>query len=101
MFMLGHLLQGLAMVVNMVLTLYMWILIINALLTWVTPDPRNPIVQFLHSATWPVLSQIRRRIPAVYGGIDVSPLIAMLAIYLLRHVLVASLYTVAARLIQL
>jgi YggT family protein len=101
MFMLGHLLQGLAMVVNMVLTLYMWVIIINALLSWVTPDPRNPIVQFLHSAARPVLYQIQRRIPSVYGGIDVSPLIAMLGIYLLRHVLVASLDTVAVRLIQL
>lgn len=101
MFMLGHLLQGLAMVVNMVLTLYMWVLIINALLSWVNPDPRNPIVQFLYSATWPVLHQIRQRIPVVYGGIDVSPLVAMLAIYLLRHFLVASLSTVANRLIMM
>jgi len=101
MFMLGHLLEGLALIVNTVLTLYTWILIINAVLSWVNPDPRNPIVQFLQAVTWPVLYQVRSRLPVIYGGIDLSPLVAILGIYLIRHVLVASLYTVAARLVTL
>jgi len=101
MFMLGHLLEGLAGVVGMVLGLYTWIIIINALLTWVSPDPRNPIVQFLNAATWPLYYQIRARIPVIYGGIDVSPLIALLGIYVLRVFLVGSLHTVAARLIMM
>lgn len=99
--MLGHLLEGLALVVNTVLTLYTWILIINAVLSWVNPDPRNPIVQFLHAVTWPVLYSIRSRLPVMYGGIDLSPLVAILGIYLIRYVLVSSLHTVAARLVVL
>ena len=101
MFMFGHLLEGLALIVNTVLTLYTWVLIINALLSWVNPDPRNPIVQFLHAVTWPVLRQIRTRLPVAYGGIDLSPLVAILGVYLVRHVLVASLQTVAERLVTL
>lgn len=101
MFVLGHLLAGLAGVVDTVLWLYTLILIVNALLTWVNPDPRNAIVQFLHAATWPVLSWVRRRLPVVHGGIDLSPLVAILGIYLVQRVLVASLHDVALRLIAM
>jgi YggT family protein len=101
MFMFGHFLEGLAWILNTVLTLYIWILIINALLSWVNPDPRNPIVQFLYAATWPLLYQVRSRLPVIFGGIDLSPLVAIFGIYLIRHVLVSSLYTVAQRLVAL
>jgi YggT family protein len=99
MFVFGRLLEGLAGLLDGVLTLYLWILIISAVLSWVNPDPRNRIVQFLNAATWPVLFEIRRRVPVVYGGLDLSPLVAILGISLIRYVLVASLYDVAARLV--
>jgi YggT family protein len=101
MFVFGHLLGGIATVLDTVLTLYVWILIINALLSWVNPDPRNAIVQFLQAATWPVLYQIRRRIPVTFGGIDLSPLVAIFGIWLVQYTLVGSLRTVAMRLVTL
>jgi YggT family protein len=60
MFIAGNVLDGLARVLDLVLTLYLWIVIIRALLSWVNPDPWNPIVRFLHRATEPVLAPIRR-----------------------------------------
>jgi YggT family protein len=80
------------------LSMYMWIVLISALLTWVNPDPRNPIVRFLYGVTEPVLFQIRRRIPFVYAsGIDFSPLVLMVGIYFVRTVVVGSLYELARR----
>jgi len=80
------------------LNMYMWIVLISALLSWVNPDPRNPIVRFLNGVTEPVLFQIRRRIPFVYAsGIDLSPLLLMVAIYFVRTVVVGSLYELAQR----
>jgi YggT family protein len=101
MFVLGHFLAGLAAVLEMALSLYVWVLIINAVLSWVNPDPGNPIVRFLHAATWPLLHEIRRRLPVLHGGIDLSSLVAILGIYLLQYVLVASLRDVAVRLLAL
>jgi YggT family protein len=75
----------------------MWIVIIRALLTWVNPDPRNPIVRFLYNATEPVLYRVRRAIPS-FGGIDFSPLVVILAIMFLQTFLVGSLHDLAARL---
>src|SRR5262249_37561848 len=81
-----------------VLGMYLWIVLISALLSWVNPDPRNPIVRFLYGVTEPVLFQIRRRIPFVYAsGIDFSPLILMVGIYFVRTVVVGSLYELARR----
>jgi YggT family protein len=72
----------------MVLDVYMIIVIASALISWVNPDPYNPIVRFLRSATEPVYSRIRRYIPAVAGGIDFTPIIVILAIVFLREFLV-------------
>ncbi|MGH8866153.1 MAG: YggT family protein, partial [Burkholderiales bacterium] len=90
-------LQGLAKVLEMMLTLYMWIIIARALISWVNPDPWNPIVQFLERATEPVLSPIRRRL-GWQMGIDLSPILAILLIVFLQYAVVASLYEVAAQL---
>jgi YggT family protein len=96
MFVAGNVLEGLAKILEIVLQLYMWIIIARALVSWVNPDPWNPIVQFLDRATEPVLSPIRRRLG--WGmGIDLSPLVAILAIYFLQYALVGSLYEMAAR----
>jgi len=72
----------------------MWVIIIRALISWVNPDPWNPIVQFLHRATEPVLQPIRRLIPMSFG-LDISPVIAILGIYFLQIFLVQSLYQLA------
>jgi YggT family protein len=74
----------------------MWIIVARALISWVNPDPWNPIVQFLDRVTEPVLAPIRRRLG--WGvGIDLSPLVAILIIYFLQYALVGSLYEMAAR----
>ena len=86
----------LAKALDMLLNLYFWILIISALLTWVNPDPRNPIVRFLYSVTEPVLYAVRRRLPFVQaGGIDLSPIVVILGIMLVQYVVVAPLYRLA------
>jgi YggT family protein len=97
MFIAGNFLDALAWVLDLALTLYLWIVIIRALLSWVNPDPWNPIVQFLHRATEPVLGPIRRRLPTWRGGIDLSPLVVILAIYFVQRALLRSLADLAWR----
>ncbi|MGD9017652.1 MAG: YggT family protein [Desulfobacterales bacterium] len=87
----GNLLAALAKVINVVLYLYMWIIIARAVLSWVSPDPYNPIVRFIHNVTEPMLYQIRKRLPVSYSGIDFSPIIVILAILFLQSFLVGSL----------
>jgi len=96
MFVAGNVLQGLARVLEMALTLYMWIIIARALISWVNPDPWNPIVQFLDRVTEPVLAPIRRWMGRGMG-FDLSPLVAILIIYFLQYALVGSLYEMAMR----
>lgn len=91
MYVIGYFLMALAKVLDMVLLLYMWIVIARAVLSWVSPDPFNPIVRFIHNITEPVLLQIRRNLPVSFGGIDVSPIIVILAIYFLNFFMVNSL----------
>jgi YggT family protein len=95
MFVLGNLLGALATVIYYVLEIYMWIIIARAVISWVNPDPYNPIVRFLYSITDPVLLAIRRRLPISFGGIDFSPILVILAIIFLQRFLVASLYDLA------
>lgn len=97
MFIAGNVVQGLAKIVELILQLYMWIIIARALVSWVNPDPWNPIVQFLERATEPVLAPIRRRL-GLQMGIDLSPFLAILIIVFLQYAVVASLYEVAAQL---
>ena len=94
MFVVGNLLEALATVIYYVLTLYMWIIIARALISWVSPDPWNPIVQFLERATEPVLSPIRRWV-GWRMGIDLSPIIAILIISFLQIALVKTLSDLA------
>jgi YggT family protein len=97
MFIFGNFLHAIAVVLDIILTFYMWVVIIAALISWVNPDPYNPIVRFLYAATEPLLRPIRRRLP-VMGGIDFSPLIVIAVIYFLKYFLVASLNDFAIRL---
>ena len=95
-YMLSQFIAFLAAALDMLLTLYLWILIIGALLTWVSPDPRNPIVRFLYAVTEPVLYAVRRRMPFVQtGGLDLSPIVVILGIMLLRYVVVQPLHRLA------
>lgn len=73
--------------VNVALNIYMWIVIIAALITWVNPDPYNPIVRFLYSMTEPVFGAIRRRLPFQMTAIDFTPMIVILAIIFVQQVL--------------
>ena len=73
MFIIGNFLKAIAVVLHYVLTFYMWIVVARAVLSWVSPDPYNPIVRFIHNVTEPVLYRIRTRIPVDFGGIDFSP----------------------------
>jgi YggT family protein len=95
MFVAQNLIVAVAKVVNLVLTIYLWIIIARALVSWVNPDPYNPIVRFLYRATEPVLAPVRRLIPFQTGGIDLSPLIVLLIIYFLQEFLVQTLIQAA------
>ena len=97
MFIISNLLIALANILHIVLNLYMWIVIARALLSWVNPDPYNPIVRFLYNATEPVLYAIRKRAPIFFGGIDFSPMIVILIIYFLDSFLVPTLAGMAMR----
>jgi YggT family protein len=98
MFVLGNLLNALAGVLDIVLQLLLIVVFVNALLSWVRPDPGNPIVMFLDRVSDAVCNPIRRLFPTVFGGIDFAPFIAMLAIWFVQRVLVDSLRDLAARL---
>ncbi|MCF8067278.1 MAG: YggT family protein [Desulfobacterales bacterium] len=87
----GYLIIAVANILDIVLWGFMWIVIIRAVLSWVNPDPYNPIVRFIYNITEPVLYQIRTRLPIGFGGIDLSPLIIILVIYFLQHFLVQSM----------
>lgn len=87
-----HLLDAIATVLDLALNIYMWLIIARALLSWVNPDPYNPIVRFLYNVTEPVMSFLRRRVPMVFGGLDLSPLIVIAAIMFLRIFLVQTLH---------
>ncbi len=91
MYIVGYFLMALANVLNFVLLFFMWIVIARAILSWVNPDPYNPIVRFIHNVTEPALYQVRKKIPFNFGGIDFSPIIVILVIYFLRDFAVNSL----------
>jgi YggT family protein len=86
-----NLLIAVATVLDYVLVFFMFITIARAVLSWVSPDPYNPIVRFIHNVTEPVLYQIRKRLPMMYGGIDFSPIVVILIIIFLRIFVVDSL----------
>jgi len=92
MFVLATILNGLAQILHMVCTLYTWVVIISALLSWVNPDPYNPIVRTLRALTEPVFWRVRKFLPFVYvGGIDLSPVAVLLGVQFLDMVLVECL----------
>lgn len=95
MFVLGNFIAAVAHILDTVLTIYMWIIIIRAVLSWVNPDPYNPIVRFIHQVTEPVMHRVRRWIPIGGMGIDFSPIIILLVIVFLQSFLIRSLLELA------
>jgi YggT family protein len=99
MFIMGYLLMAIARVLDLVLLFFMIFIIARAVLSWVSPDPYNPIVRFIHNVTEPVLYRIRVKIPVVFGGIDFSPIIVFLIIMFLRDFAVNSLLRISRSLL--
>ena len=98
MFVLANFLSALASIIDFLLTALYWLILIRALLSWVNPDPFNPIVQFLNKVTEPILAPIRKILPpALRFGMDISPIIAFLGIMFLRSFLVRTILDIAAR----
>lgn len=98
MFVLTNLIVALAKIIDIVLTLYMWIIIFRALISWVNPDPYNQIVIFLYRVTEPVLGPVRRFLPMRNIGIDFSPIIVLLIILFLKYFLVETMIQIAQHL---
>lgn len=95
MFVLGNFVMAAARVIDIVLTMLYWLILIRALISWVNPDPFNVIVQFLYRTTEPILQPIRRFLPVM--GIDISPIIAFVAIMFLKSFLVSTLVDIGLR----
>jgi YggT family protein len=94
-FVAGNLILALANLLHLVLQAYFWIIIARAVLSWVNPDPFNPIVRFLYRVTEPVLRPIRHRLPTLSIGIDLSPMVVILAIFFLDSFLISTLRDLA------
>ena len=99
MFVIGNLLNALAVILGFMLQTLMIVVFINALLSWVRPDPHNPIVMFLDRVSDLVCNPVRRLFPTAYSGIDFAPFIAMLGLWLLQMFVVQSLKDWALRLV--
>ena len=99
MFVLANFIFAAANILDVLLTVLYWLIIVRALLSWVNPDPNNPIVQFLYKTTEPILEPVRRRLPPDFRfGIDISPIIVFLIIIFLRSFVVRSLFDLGMRL---
>jgi YggT family protein len=98
MFVFSNLIYALARLLQIALDIYFWIIIARAVVSWVSPDPYNSVVRFLYRVTEPVLRPIRQRLPTYQMGIDLSPMVVLLAIYFLEWFLIASLRDFAASL---
>jgi len=97
MFVFANFLSALAQLLDIGLTLYMWVIIIRALISWVNPDPYNPVVRFLYSITEPVLYRVRRVLPFM-GGLDISPIVVIFAIYFFKAFVITTLAEFAFKL---
>jgi YggT family protein len=86
--MIGGIISGLGGIVHSLITVYIWVLIIGALLSWVRPDPYNPIVQIIYRLTEPAYRLVRRVMPTVFNGLDLAPLILVILLQVLDVLLV-------------
>lgn len=90
MFIVGNFFISVAHLLEALLTILYWLILVRALISWVNPDPFNPIVQFLYKTTDPILAPIRKFLPT-FGPVDISPLIAFFILYFLKLFLVSTL----------
>jgi len=97
MFVFGNLLNALATVLDYVIQAMLLVILVNALLSWVRPDPHNPIVMFLGRVSDLVCDPIRRLFPTTFSGIDFAPMIVMIALWFVRMFVVSTLHDVALR----
>ncbi len=97
MYVFGNMLYGFARVLGLALNLYSWVILIAVVLTWVNADPYNGIVQFFRRVTEPAFAWIRRHLPSVFGGLDLSPIYLYLIIIFLQYAVVQSLMEAAFR----
>ena len=98
MIILGNLLRALATILSQVLRLYSFVILVSVLISWVSPDPFNPVVRILRAATEPIFAWVRRHLPfAMVGMLDLSPLIVLITIQLIQMVLVQSMFDYAYR----
>lgn len=94
----GSIIAGLGGIIHSFITVYIWVVIIAALLTWVRPDPTNPIVQVLYRLTEPVYALVRRYVPTVFNGIDLAPLIIIVGLQVIDVIFVRLVYALAGAL---
>ena len=88
---MSELIIGIGSIVVNLINVYIWVIIIAALLTWVKPDPNNPIVQILYRLTQPAYALVRRYIPTVFNGIDLAPLIIVIALQVIMVLIQSAL----------
>ncbi len=84
-----------AQLLQQLLQLYMWVIIASAVLSWVEPNPYNPIVRFIYSVTEPVFDWVRRHIPVFFGGIDFSPMLVIFGIYFAQSFIIPTCVRIA------
>ncbi len=88
--------MGIAGILDAVLSLYFWIIIASAVLSWVNPDPYNPIVRIIRGLTEPAFYRVRKWFPFTYiSGLDLSPVVLLLGIQFIKMFVVRSLYQFA------
>jgi YggT family protein len=97
MFLLANLIIGIGNALHLMITVYIFIIVGRAIISWVNPDPYNPLVQFLYRATEPVLVYARRFLPAI-SGIDLSPIIVMVLLYFIDQTFIQSIIDYGVRL---
>ncbi|MCP3927372.1 MAG: YggT family protein [Desulfobacterales bacterium] len=97
MYVVGNFIGAFALILGIILDLYMYVVIARAVLSWVSPDPNNPIVQFINKITEPVLYRLRKMLPDL-GGIDISPIIVIFIIMFLQSAVINSLKIFASSL---
>jgi len=97
MFVFGNLFSGIAYILDMLLNLYFWVIFARAILSWIRPDPYNPIVRTICKLVDPVTYRISRIIPTRIGMVDIAPFVLMLAIIFAQKFLVATLLDIGTR----
>ncbi len=93
---LSNIIVGLGSIAHMLITVYIWIIIIAALLSWVRPDPNNPIIQMLYRLSEPAYAYLRKYVPTVFNGIDLAPLMIIVGLQI-ADVLLVNVITALAQ----